>query len=92
MDEPPVSLEHVQRLLVVTVGTVLALDVEVELDARFDEDLHADSLDLLEVVENVERALAAEGVEVSLPDAALAGLRTVGEAAQRIHASAAPAR
>ncbi len=51
---------------------------------RFDEDLHADSLDLVEVVEGVERALRDEGHDVSIPDAELVALRTLGDAADRL--------
>lgn len=51
---------------------------------RFDEDLHADSLDLVEVIEGVERVLAGSGHHVSIPDAELVALRSVGEAVDRI--------
>jgi acyl carrier protein len=49
-------------------------------DVRFDEDLHADSLDLVEVVEGVERELRHRGHEVSVADADLAYVRAVGDA------------
>lgn len=81
------ALEEVQALLAAKVKDVMALGGEVALDARFDEDLHADSLDLVEVVEGVERHLADRGAVVALSDEELLGLRTVGEAAERIHAS-----
>lgn len=55
---------------------------------RFDEDLHADSLDLVEVVEGVERALRADGHDVSIPDAELVALRTLGDAVDRLVAGA----
>jgi len=51
---------------------------------RFDEDLHADSLDLVEIIEGVERTLAARGHPVSIPDAELVALQSVGEAVDRI--------
>jgi acyl carrier protein len=49
-------------------------------DVRFDQDLHADSLDLVEVVEGVERDLRRRGLAVSVADADLADLETVGDA------------
>ncbi len=49
-------------------------------DVRFDEDLHADSLDLVEMVEGVERELRSRGRKVSVGDADLADLDTVGDA------------
>jgi len=57
---------------------------------RFDEDLHADSLDLVEMIEGVERALAGSGHQVSIPDAELIALRSVGEAVDRILAQLGP--
>ena len=76
-------------LVVERVRTVLDLPAErVTPDSRFDEDLHADSLDLVEVVESVERVLGKRGITVSLPDDELLALTTVGEAAHRIAAAA----
>lgn len=90
MAEAGVGLELVQRLLVGRVRSVLARDGDVSLDARFVEDLHADSLDLVEVVEGVERDLAARGVHVEVGVEDLMGLRTLRDAAERIHGSARP--
>ena len=72
-------------LVVARVMRVLDLPAEkVTPDSRFDEDLHADSLDLVEVVESVERELAQRGVQISVPDDELLAMQTVGEAARRI--------
>lgn len=90
MDEQGITLAEVQELLVERVAAVLGLDDAVDLDARFDEDLHADSLDLVEVIEAVERRLAARGAAVALDDEQLLSMKTVREAADRIHAAAAP--
>lgn len=49
-------------------------------EVRFDEDLHADSLDLVEIVEGTERELRRRGVPVQVGDADLAGVRSVGDA------------
>jgi acyl carrier protein len=48
-------------------------------DVRLDEDLHADSLDLVEMVEGVESELRRRGHRVSVDDADLADLDTVGD-------------
>jgi acyl carrier protein len=85
------GVDEVRRLVVARLVSVLALDGEVDGDARFDEDLHADSLDLVEVIEGVERDLAARGLEVALADDELLDLETVGDAVRRIHAAATTA-
>lgn len=86
------TAEHVMELLVERIAGVMAVDAaSVAGDSRFDEDLHMDSLDRVEVVEGVERALAKAGHQVGLPDDELLGLRTVGEAADRIAADIVPA-
>ncbi len=59
----------------------------VTAQTRFVADLHADSLDLLEVVESVEQQLRDRGLQVALPDAELVALTTVGQAAERIAAA-----
>jgi acyl carrier protein len=82
-----ITVEEVAALVAARIAAVLALDVEVGPQARFDEDLHADSLDLVEVIEGVEQDLAARGADVALDDEALLGLRTVGDAAVRLHAA-----
>ncbi len=88
MAEVRVALEEVEQLLLERVQAVLALDEPASLDARFIEDLHADSLDVVEVVESVERLLAERGVTVDLAVEELMGLQTVRDAAERIHGAA----
>lgn len=79
------TADDVLGLLVPRIVRVLAIDPgRVSADARFDEDLHADSLDLVEVVEGVERDLQERGERAELTDEELLALRTVGEAAERI--------
>lgn len=78
---------EVLDLLVGRLAAVMAVDAEqISPAARFDEDLHADSLDLVEVVEGVEQDLRERGQPSHLSDEELVGLRTVGEAAERIAA------
>ncbi len=80
------DLDEVTVLLVAKIKEVMALEGEVALDARFDEDLHADSLDLVEVVESVEQHLRGQGHRLSVDDEALLAAQTVGEAAATIAA------
>lgn len=81
---------EVLALLSERITVVLGLDDEpVTADTRFDEDLHADSLDLVEVVESVEKALRERGYELSVDDDALLAATTVGEAADQIAAGLA---
>ena len=89
--EQHVSTEEVVELVVRRVSEVLDVDAgDIDPGARFDEDLHADSLDLVEVVEGVERDLLLLGIRAGIGDAELVTLRTVGDAAARIAASARP--
>lgn len=82
--------DEVLSLLSERITVVLGLgDEPVTSDTRFDEDLHADSLDLVEVVESVEKALRERGYELSVDDDALLAATTVGEAADQIAAGLA---
>ena len=77
----------VLTLLSDKITLVLSLDdTKVTAATRFDEDLHADSLDLVEVVEGVEKALRDQGFTLTVDDDALLAARTVGEAAEHIAA------
>lgn len=79
------SVDDVLELLVERLAGVMATDAAgIGADTRFDEDLHADSLDLVEVVEAVERTLRERGEVARIDDDELLGLRTVGDAAERI--------
>ena len=74
-------------LLTEKLTVILGLDdADVTSETRFDEDLHADSLDLVEVVEGVEKALREQGYQVAVDDDALLAAQTVGEAADTIAA------
>ena len=82
--------DEVLTLLSERIVVVLGLDDhDVTAQTRFDEDLHADSLDLVEVVESVEKALRDRGYELSVDDDALMAATTVGEAADQIAAGLA---
>ena len=83
------TADDLLALVVERVRVVLDLPADrVSASSRFDEDLHADSLDLVEVVESVERTLAREGMQVALADDELLTLATVGDAAERLAAAA----
>lgn len=59
-----------------TAAEVLAVSEDkVTLDAKFADDLDADSLDLVEFVMALE-----EKFDVEIPEEELAGIKTVGEA------------
>ncbi|MGZ6793239.1 MAG: acyl carrier protein, partial [Mycobacteriales bacterium] len=65
------------------VATVLELDpAGVTREQRFVEDLHADSLAIVEVVEMLEEALAAASPGFAIADEDLDDLRTVGDAVE----------
>lgn len=76
----------VLALVTTKLGEVLDRDpAGIAEDARFEDDLHADSLDLLEVVEGVEADLRARGFAARLSEDDMASLRTVRDAADRLH-------
>lgn len=87
------SAEQVLHLLIGRISKVMGIDAAtVTPDTRFDEDLHADSLDLVEIVEGVERDLRHRGERGAVSDEELVGLGTVGEASVRIAATTVLAR
>lgn len=76
------TAEGVLALVQQACATVLELDPRsVTRDTRFVEDLQADSLALVEIVEIVEEALAPQApAGFHIEDEDLDGLTTVGEA------------
>jgi acyl carrier protein len=70
-----------QRLRTLTVDVLDLRDDQVEPSARFTDDLGADSLDLVELVEALE-----EEFGVRIDDEELADIATVGEAHELIAA------
>lgn len=89
-----VTGDEVLELVVVRIREVLGVGPDAAVlaragaaswrDVRFDEDLHADSLDLVEIIEGSERELRRRGVSVQVGDAALAGVRAVGDAVEAL--------
>jgi acyl carrier protein len=79
------TVDDVLPLVLRRVGEVMALpDTDVSPALRFEEDLHADSLDIVEIIEKVEADLREQGIGLSIPDTALITVRTVRDAADRI--------
>jgi acyl carrier protein len=82
-------VDKTQDDVIEAMKEVLAAELGVEADkvtadARFKEDLDADSLDLVEVVLALE-----EKFDVQIPDDEIAGVKTVGEAADLVLAKQA---
>jgi len=76
----PESREAVVDTMKEVLSSELGVDAEkITADARFKEDLDADSLDLVEVVLALEEKF---GIEI--PDEEIAGVKTVGEAADLV--------
>ena len=77
-DTPDVG--EVPELVRESLARVLALPPSrVHPRARLAGDLRADSLDLVEAVEIIERSLRRRGRPVRVPEAVLASCRTVGD-------------
>lgn len=84
LPDPPSSAE-LHTLLVSRIRAILEPSMAAIGPAtRFGEDLHADSLDLVEVLESIESELRRSGLKVRLPDADVAAIRTVGDAVERM--------
>jgi acyl carrier protein len=82
-------VDKAQDDVIEAMKEVLAAELGVEAetvtaDSRFKEDLDADSLDLVEVVLALE-----EKFDVQIPDDEIAGVKTVGEAADLVLAKQA---
>lgn len=88
MRDVSITRQEVEALLVARLADVLGIDPSrIRPEARLAADLHADSLDLIEVIEAVERGLRARGVDARLPEERLLALRTVGDAVEQLHAA-----
>ena len=75
------SADQVLDLVRGAVGLVLELDpASLQRETRFVEDLRADSLALVEIVEIVEEELTRTRPQFRIDDQDLDGLRTLGDA------------
>ena len=75
MEEPIVDQELFRRFKKCAVEVLSVSEDQVVPEARFGDDLDADSLDLVELVMALE-----EEFDISVPEQELEGISTVGEA------------
>ena len=81
VERSPIGPDEVLRLIRERLAEILEIDEDlVTLDARFADDLGADSLALIELVEALEEELGERTVGFSVDDEDLADLHTVREA------------
>jgi acyl carrier protein len=81
MGQSPLGRDDVHRIIRERLAEILEIDEgRVALEANFTEDLDADSLALIELVEALEEELGERTVGFSIDDEDLAELRTVRDA------------
>ena len=81
VQQGPVSREEVLALVRERLGDILEIDpAGIGEDDAFAEDLHADSLALIELVESLEEELGERSVGFRIEDEDLDDLRTVRDA------------
>jgi acyl carrier protein len=81
VDRGPIGPDEVFRILRERLAEILEIDEDrITSDANFTEDLGADSLALIELVEALEEELGERTVGFSIDDEDLGDLRTVQEA------------
>ena len=77
----PIGPREVYRILRERLAEILEIDEDrIKLESSFTEDLDADSLALIELVEALEEELGERTVGFSIDDEDLGDLRTVHEA------------
>jgi acyl carrier protein len=81
VEQSPLGPDEVLALIREHLAEILEIDeARITRDARFGDDLEADSLALIELVEVLEAELGERTVGFSIDDEDLAELQTVGEA------------
>ena len=81
VEQSPIGPDDVLALIREHLAEILEIDEErITREARFADDLEADSLALIELVEVIESELGERTVGFSVDDEDLAELTTVGEA------------
>lgn len=84
----PPERQEVVRLVTERAAAVLSVPTQrVTTESRLAGDLHADSLDLVEIVESVESAMREQGHELHVPESQLASWHTVGDAVDGVLAA-----
>jgi acyl carrier protein len=85
VERTPLGPDGVYTLIRERLAAILEIDeARITLDARFADDLDADSLALIELVEELEEELGERTVGFKVDDEDLADLRTVREAVDYI--------
>jgi acyl carrier protein len=85
VERQPVGPDEVLRLVRENLAEILEIDeTTIQRESRFAEDLEADSLALIELVEVLEAELGERTVGFSVDDEDLAELHTVGESVDYI--------
>ena len=85
VERTPVGPDDVYTLVRDRLAAILEIDEDrITLDARFADDLDADSLALIELVEELEEELGERTVGFRVDDEDLADLHTVREAVDYI--------
>jgi acyl carrier protein len=81
VEHSPIGPDDVLRMIQERLAEILEIDESrVTLDASFTDDLDADSLALIELVEALEEELGERTVGFTIDDDDLADLRTVRDA------------
>jgi acyl carrier protein len=81
VEQGPIGPDEVYRILRERLAEILEIDEDrIKLESSFTEDLDADSLALIELVEALEEELGERTVGFSIDDEDLGDLRTVQEA------------
>jgi len=81
VEQSPLGPDEILTMIRERLAEILEIDESrVTREARFDEDLSADSLALIELVETLEDELGERTVGFSIDDEDLADLKTVGDA------------
>jgi len=73
--------ERVKRIVVNQLGVD---EAEVKLESSFEEDLNADSLDLVELVMSLEEEFSNGGKQIEIPDEDAEKIKTVQDAVDYI--------
>ena len=81
VESSPIGPDEVLRLIRERLAEILEIDeATITLDSSFSDDLDADSLALIELVEALEQELGERSVGFSIDDDDLGDLRTVRDA------------
>ena len=81
VERNPIGPDEVLRMIRERLAEILEIDESrIELDSKFTEDLDADSLALIELVEALEEELGERSVGFRIDDEDLEDLKTVRDA------------